>query len=170
MKNIQVWTAAAVIVVLGACTTEATTGDDAGGGSSTTVTTGAAGSTTATTTGTGGGGTGGTGGSSGSDAGALCTATAGDSACRTCALQKCHDAVCGCEGNSACSAHLTDFYTCVSSSSTLDSCTSDFTVQSNGVDGGASWANDLSSCMGGTATADPGCEDTCKGTDAGPRR
>ena len=164
MKNIQGWTAAAVIVVLGGCTTEVTTGDDAGGGSGTTATTGAAGATTATTTtGTGGGGTGGTGGSSGNDGGALCTAMAGDSACRTCALQKCHETVCGCEENSACTAHVADFYACLSSSSTLDTCAGDFSVQSNGVDGGDTWSRDLGTCM-----AD--CEDICKGRDAGPRR
>src|SRR5437879_4953581 len=135
MKNIQGWAAAAVVVVLAACTTEVTSGSDGGTGSTASGgTAGAAGSTT-TSSGAGGSSTGGSGGSN-DGGGAVCTAKAGDSACRTCALQKCHDEVCGCESNSACSAHVDDFYTCLSGASMLDSCGGDFSVQANGVDGG----------------------------------
>jgi hypothetical protein len=179
MTNFTTWATASMIAALAtACTAEVSTGTDGGtgstatgaGGASSTSTTGSAGSSTTSSGGTSstGGSAGSSGGSAGSsgasDGGNVCVAKAGDSACRTCALDKCHDEVCGCEGNSACSGHVDEFYDCLSrSTGTLAGCTGDLSIQSNTADGGASWANALGGCM-----AD--CEDRCKGLDAGPRR
>lgn len=169
------WAAASAIAALAAaCTTEVVDGTNDGGTGTTAGSGGAAGSSTtgssgAGTTGGSGGSLGGAGGSSGNDGGAVCTAKAGDTACRTCALEKCHAETCGCESNTACAPNVDDFYTCLSSAmGTLGDCATTFATQSNAmggniIDGGASWSNDLGTCM-----AD--CEDRCKGRDAGPRR
>jgi hypothetical protein len=164
------WAATSAIAALAAaCTTEVVNGTNDGGTGTSAGSGGAAGSSTtgssgAGTTGGSGGSSGGSGGSLDGGRGDVCTAKAGDTACRTCALEKCHDETCGCESNTACAANVDDFYTCLSSATgTLADCSGTFSINSNAIDGGASWSNDLGSCM-----AD--CENRCKGIDAGPRR
>ena len=165
------WAVASTIAALAAaCTTEVVDGANDGGTATATVIGAGGAAGTSTSTGSSGSGTtGGSGGASG-DAGAeICTAKAGDSACRSCALEKCHDEVCGCESNLACAPHADDFYACLSSpGGTLGDCATTFSTQSNAiggniVDGGGSWSRDLGTCMND-------CEDRCQGRDAGPRR
>src|SRR6185295_4602315 len=122
-----------------ACTTEVVSGTNDGGTGTTAASGGAAGSST--TGSSGAGTTGGSGGSSGDDGGGVCTAKAGDSACRTCALEKCHDETCGCESNIACAANVDDFYACLSGAmGNLGDCSGTFSINSNGIDGGGTWS------------------------------